>query len=152
MGRQALTDQQKAIVHDLKSGKKQKDIAEHYGVHATTVARIKSRYKDLIESDNQLQVYENYANVEKYEAKVINNLKSASISISNILKDKSWQQQSAPQLAKTLGIMIDKLRLLEGKSTSNVAHNVLHQLSPDDRKILQEHVGKLKHAFIQANN
>lgn len=143
-----IPDKHKVIIHDIKSGMKVKDIATKFNMNPVSISRIKSKYKDLIENDNNLQVYENYKYVEDYENRVVNNMKSASIAISNILSTKSWQNMSAPQLTTALATMIDKLRLLEGKSTSNIAQQVIHNLSDDDRKLLRGAIGKFKHAYL----
>jgi hypothetical protein len=75
--------------------------------------------------------------LEHYEDKLISNLKTISLEVSNILINKSMQNESSVQLMKTLGIAIDKLRLIEGKSTHNIASQIVHNLNPEQLKQLE---------------
>ena len=134
------------IIQDINKGKTNVEICNQRNVEKHVVFYVKRKYKDRL---NAVQVRNNAGDLSKYEEDLTRNLKLASLTLSDILAQKSWKNMSAPQLTTAIGTIIDKLRLIEGKSTANVAHQVLHALDEDDKKILRDAMSDLKHAFLK---
>jgi 4-diphosphocytidyl-2C-methyl-D-erythritol kinase len=119
------------LAQNVKPG----DIAKQLGIATKRVYNIKTNYYN---KSNSPQSINNIHDISNYEESVINSLKAVTMEISNTLLNKSYKNESSVQLMKSLGIAIDKLRLIEGKSTENIAQKVIAQLDPQQLKIIEE--------------
>lgn len=122
----------------LKSGIKPGKIAEQLGLEPKRIYNIKNYY---INNSPAILDTNNNRDISKYEEQVIHNLKHITLDISDTLLSKSLKKESSTQLMKSLGIAIDKLRLIEGKSTVNIASQIVHNLNNSQLEILKD-IGK----------
>jgi DNA-directed RNA polymerase sigma subunit (sigma70/sigma32) len=109
MGAKAKPDRDK-ILTLLGKNVKPTEIANILGVPVTRVRNVQARARRAGELAKPTDITKD---IENYEPQLINNIKSISLEVSNTLLNKSFQKESSTQLAKTLGILIDKLRLIE---------------------------------------
>jgi len=134
MGNRAKSDREK-IIKLVEKGLKPKEIATTLNLPVQRVYNVQARARaagELIKHNDIIK------DLDNYEPQLINNIKSISLEVSNTLLNKTFQKESSTQLAKTLGILIDKLRLIEGKSTQNISAQIVHNLNSEQLKILEE--------------
>jgi hypothetical protein len=122
----------------LNKNMKPAEIASTLDVPVKRVYNVRSSAR---RAGELVQTGDNTRDIEKYEPELINNIKYITLDISNTLRDKSFQKESSTQLAKTLGILIDKLRLIEGKSTHNISAQIVASLDEQQLNKLKE-IGK----------
>ena len=134
MGNKQKPDAKK-IVKLLKKSVKPSDIANILDVPVRRVYNVRSRAKITGELTQVSDISNSLVN---YEPELIDNIKHTTLSISTILTKKNFNKESSTQLAKTMGILIDKLRLIEGKSTQNISAQIVGSLEPEQLKILEE--------------
>ena len=77
-----------------------------------------------------------------------NILKYNILRMGNTITQIPLQKTSLSQLTTSMAIMIDKLRLLEGKSTANISTQILHSLNPEQLNIIQESIKSLKKSML----
>ena len=134
MGNKQKPDAKK-IVKLLNKSVKPSDIANILDVPVRRVYNVRSRAKITGELTQVSDISNSLVN---YEPELIDNIKHTTLSISTILTKKNFNKESSTQLAKTMGILIDKLRLIEGKSTQNISAQIVGSLEPEQLKILEE--------------
>ena len=94
--------------------------------------------KRVKKKDLDLQVADNNTNVDQYDTDIVTKYKKISLSIADTITLGDIKKASLSQRVMALGILQDKINLKEGKSTENIAHRVLHELSPESIKQIQE--------------
>lgn len=135
----------KDIIELVNKGLKPSVISKQLGIPVSKVYNVKSYYK---QHRSDIQTSGNTKDLVKYDDTLIKNLKTINLEISNTLLSKSFKKESSTQLMKTLGISIDKLRLIEGKSTVNIAQHILHTLNPEQLNIIKESIKSLKESML----
>jgi hypothetical protein len=68
--------------------------------------------------------------------------------VSNHIKNFNLKRVSLAQATTTLGILIDKQRLIQGKSTQNIAQQIMHNLNPEQVEIIKESIKSLKISML----
>lgn len=110
-------------------GWKETDIAKKFGVTKSAVSK---RIKAL-----GLVPRENF-DITNYDNILPDILKNKVFeAVQQITPDK-YKNASLAMLGTFIATIIDKIRLLEGKSTENIAAQAVHSLDPETRKLLQE--------------
>ena len=132
------------ILGRLKIGLKPVDIARELDVTPSRVYSVKKYYKDDI---NTALAINNNINITNYTEDINNNLKCNIIRLSNALSNKDLSKAPLGQIAAAIGTLIDKQRLIEGKSTQNIATQVLHNMNPEQMDIIKESIKSLKLSF-----
>ena len=140
------TEQTEKIIDLLKSGKPGTKIAKLLDVSPATVYSVKKNYKDEIVASKELI---EQINTNNYSDDLDYNLKASIIKLSNNILNKDLKQASLSQLATTLGILFDKHRLLTGKSTQNIATQILTNIDENQLKIIQESIQSLKESMLK---
>lgn len=123
------------IVKLLGKGHKPSEVASILSVPVKRVHNVKASARRAGKLVKHSDITKDIVN---YEPQLIDNIKYITLEISNTLLSKSFQKESSTQLAKTLGILIDKLRLIEGKSTQNISAQIVGSLEPEQLKILED--------------
>ena len=104
----------------------------------------RTRKADIVER----QLSETNSNIVKYDEGVSNILKNNILRIGNTITQIPLQKVSLSQLTTSMAIMIDKLRLLEGKSTANISTQILHNINPEQLEIIQRSIKSLKESML----
>ena len=131
----------KDIINLINLGQNNTQISKQLSVTMPVIFYVKRRYKDRLETLKPIVLDTNISN---YENIVVTNLKNIVIKLTNTLTGKSIQKESSTQLLKSIGIAIDKLRLIEGKSTQNILVQTFHDLPDDIKSMLRETVTAYK--------
>lgn len=121
------------------------EIARQLGVTPTRVYSINNYYKKEIDS---YRLSNKQVDVSDYEENVVNILKTNVVRIGNTLKTKDLSKSNVSQLSNSMSVLIDKIRLIEGKSTQNIAAQIIHNLNPDQLSIIQESIMSLKKSIL----
>ena len=140
------TDETKTAIKLLGEGVPGTDVAKALGKTPAAIYSIKRHYKDEI--DKALTI-KNTIDITKYESDINVILKRNILRMGNTILNKDISKSSIDQLARTFGIMFDKLRLIEGKSTQNVATQVLHNLNPEQLEIIKDSIRSLKESMLK---
>jgi hypothetical protein len=117
------------IVHKyLAKGLKCKEIMTETGLSQTQVYRSNSRYKT---KQSNIQVLDSNTDITKYHADMLDIYKRLSLSVGNSITNKDITKTSLAQKTTIMAILTDKIRLIEGKSTENIAIDVIATLDKD---------------------
>ena len=122
------------------------DIAKECNVSRNSIYYYKKIYKDIIETG---QVVETKRNNEEIDSYMLDDMLSHYTSISNTLRQTGYKKpNNVRALVLSLAVIIDKARLLSGKSTSNIATQVLHNLTPEQEKCLKSFINEYKESML----
>lgn len=133
------------IIELINKGTPNPDICKLVGVKPHVIYYVKRTYKDRL---GALQVYNNKPNINNYEGDLANILKNNILLIGNTIGQKDLQKASLSQLSTAMGIAIDKLRLLEGKSTANIHTHITNNMSEEQLNIIRESIKSLKESML----
>ena len=136
----------KKFIDMLNKGDKHMDICNELSIASSTGYQIKTKYAKYI---HVVLPTDSTIDISLYDTKMIDYLKSINMRIANILSHKDIQNASITQLATTIGIVTEKIKLLEGKSTENIAHRHIHEMSDKDRKILSDLAKVYKESMLK---
>ena len=136
----------KEIKELLKLGVPGTEIAKRLGCAPSKVYSIKAYHKAEIDS---AKVLNKDVDISNYEDLIATNLKSNILRVSNTISNKDIQKASLSQLSTSMAIMIDKLRLIEGKSTANVSTRLLAAIEPEQLEIIKESIKSLKESMLK---
>lgn len=134
------------ILERYKLGQSGTKIAKEMGLTVNSVYSVKKRYKEDL---NNALTIKNKINIDNYEDDLTNNLKRNILLMSNRINNYDLNKVSINQLVYAMGIMFDKLRLIEGKSTSNVAHQVIDSLDSNQLEIIKDSIKSLKESMLK---
>jgi len=143
--KRAKSAETEQILKMLKVGVAGTDIAERVGCKPSRVYSIKRYYKDEIEV---AQVSNNTLDISRYNDDIDTILKSNILRLGNTIANYNIEKASLSQLTTAFGIMYDKLRLHQGKSTSNNAVQILHNINPEQLEIIESAVKSLKKSML----
>ena len=133
------------IIAALQTGLRPVDVAEKMGVSPGAVYDVNRRYKNVIESNKSLL---RQINTDNYEDVMIENLKKSLVLLSNTIANTNYNKSSLSQQTTSLGILIDKLRLLEGKSNNNIDIHILIDQSPELKATLNRFALEFKKGLL----
>lgn len=133
------------VLERYKLGQTGTVIAGETGLSVSTVYSIKKRYKEDL---NTALTIKNKVNIDNYESELSNSLKRNILLCSNSINNYNYNKASLNQLIYAMGIMFDKLRLMEGKSTVNIANNVINSLNPEQLAIINDSIKSLKESIL----
>ncbi len=125
----------KKYVELANKGIKNTEICKELHIAGSTGYQIRAKYKEYI---GMMKPINNTTDITKYEDTLHDNLKYLILRYTNELKHKDIKKASHSQIATTIGILFDKLRLHEGKSTSNVLHKHIEDMTDEEQKKLRE--------------
>ena len=140
-----ISENTKKIVELLKLDLPGTEIAKRVGVSRPAVYSVKKRFKDDI---NAAKVLKNNVNIEKFNEDLEDILKTNIVRLGNTIASKDLTKASVNQLATSLSILYDKLRLHQGKSTSNSAVEIVASFRPEQLEIIQEAIKSLKKSML----
>jgi len=112
----------------------------------STVQRIKRKYSEFIEIGKPLDNIE--VTATNYSADLIKKAKHVGMRLATTLQHKSLAGASLGQLTSSLVNINTLVRLEQGKSTENIAHQVLHNLNEDQMNLIKESIMKLKKSML----
>ena len=92
-------------------------------------------------SKNKLTVIQDAGintDVSEYDGNIVDIYKAISLRIANSITTKEIQKMSVSQKVVAMATLQDKINLKEGKSTQNIAHQVLHKLDDESISLLKD--------------
>ena len=119
----------------LNNGFKPADVAKELQISVRSVYNARAYDR---QQDKDKQVVDINSNIQEYDDKFIDKLKSLNVQVANSILYTDIKKASLAQRTTTMAILIDKIRLLEGKSTTNINANVIASLNPQQLDILKE--------------
>ena len=128
-----MTKLQANIIELLQQHYSRHEVAERLDCAYATVCKVAKQHADIVKQSQVIEAI----NPEDYERYTIRKLKKTIMHVANILAEKNIQKESSPQLAKTLAILVDKLRLLQDKPTSITQTNT-HHVTPEMKARLKK--------------
>lgn len=137
------------IIERLKLEQPGTKIAKELGLTLNAVYTVKRRAKQEIETALTIK---NNIDINKFESDITNNLKRNLLNINNHILSYNYNKASLNQLIYAFGILFDKLRLIEGKSTTNIATQIMTHLNPEQLAIIQDSIRSLKESMLKGNN
>ena len=114
-------------------------------VTPASVYSVGKRYKTEIES---AKLVNKQLDITNYNDDIEVLLKSNIVRLGNTIANTNLQKASLSQVTTSFGILFDKLRLLQGKSTSNVASNIALSLNPEQLEIVNSAIKSLKESML----
>jgi hypothetical protein len=136
----------KEYIDRLNTGEKHADICKALCIASSTGYQIKRKYAGYI---NVVLPTDKTIDISRYDTEMIDYLKRINMRIGSILSTKDIQNSSITQLATTIGIVTEKIRLLEGKSTDNIAHKHIHEMSDKERSFLKDLAERYKKSMLK---
>jgi hypothetical protein len=136
-----MNTKHKNYIELANKGIKNSEICKKLCIADSTGYQIRRKYKDQI---GLTKLTETNVDIRRYDDDLTKGLKTIILKITDILQTKNLQKESSPQLLKALGIAFDKLRLHEGKSTSNIAHKHVNEMSTEEKEVLRELANEYK--------
>ena len=133
------------IIAALQTGLRPVDVANKLNLPKSQVYSINQRYNEVIEKNKTLI---RQVNVDDYEDVLIENIKKSIMLLSNTISTTCYQKSSLSQQTTSLGILIDKLRLLEGKSNNNIDIHILIDQSPELKATLNRFAIEFKKGLL----
>ena len=138
------------IVHKyLDKGLKPKEIVAKTGLSQTQVYRSNSRYKA---KQGAIQVLDKTTDIVRYHDDILDIYKRLSLSVGNSITNKDIQKTSLAQKTTIMAILTDKIRLIEGKSTENIAIDVIASLDSKQLDILKDLSRSLIKSMLKDKN
>ena len=138
------------IVHKyLDKGLKPKEIVAKTGLSQTQVYRSNSRYK---KKQGDIQVLDKTTDIVRYHDDILDIYKRLSLSVGNSITNKDIQKTSLAQKTTIMAILTDKIRLIEGKSTENIAIDVIASLDSKQLDILKDLSWSLIKSMLKDKN
>jgi hypothetical protein len=116
----------------LDKGLKPKQICKETGLSVTQVYRSAGRYRQASKS---IQPIDSNSDITKYHDDMLDLYKRLSLSVGNSITNRDIKKSSLAQKTVIMATLTDKIRLIEGKSTENIAIDIVAGL---DDKTLKE--------------
>ena len=121
-------------------------IASKLGVSKQIVQRTKAKYRELIAEYQSTDLID--IDVDQYSSQVIAKGKHVVLKMANTLLAKSMNGTTVGQLTQSMVALNTLIRLEEGKSTENIAHNIVHNLNEDQLNLLRDSIKNLKKSML----
>ncbi len=141
----ALTPLHKDIIGLVNAGVSNKDICVQLSCKPHTVYYVKRTHRSHLTA---AQITNKTIDIHKYNDSIADTLKYNILNMAYTIQDKDLQKASLPQVVTSMAICIDKLRLIEGKSTQNIATQVLHNMNQDQLDIITASIRSLKESML----
>ena len=136
----------RAIIKHINEGIDTDTILKRHGISKPSYFRIKRRYQDaLVEVQSSDIVNQDIAN---FDTKLIDKGKFIALKLANALIKKNTTGASVSQLTTSLINVNNMIRLQEGKSAENIAHNVLHNLGDAELTLIRESIAHFKKEMV----
>jgi len=84
-----------------------------------------------------------------YNTQLIKKSKYIALKLANTLVHKNFTGTSINQLTTALTNVNNIIRLEQGKSTENIAHNVLHNLNENQLNMIKDSIKQLKASIMK---
>ena len=121
-------------------------IVSRLGVSKQIVQRTKAKYHDLINECQTTDIVE--IDIDGYSGQIIDKGKHAVLKMANTLLSKSMSTTTIGQLTQSIVALNTLVRLEQGKSTENIAHNIVHNLNEDQLNVLRDSIKNLKQSML----
>ena len=121
-------------------------IVSKLGVSKQIVQRTKAKYADIINECQSTDLID--IDTEGYSTQVIEKGKHVVLKMANTLLSKSMNGSTIGQLTQSMVQLNTLIRLEQGKSTENIAHNVVHNLNPEQLNLLRDSIKNLKKSML----
>ena len=121
-------------------------IVQRLNVSKQIIQRTKAKYRDLIAECQTTDLIE--VDVDGYSTQIIDKGKHAVLKMANTLLSKSMNQTTIGQLTQSIVALNTLVRLEQGKSTENIAHNIVHNLNENQLNVLRESIKNLKKSML----
>ena len=121
-------------------------IVSKLGVSKQIVQRTKFKYRDLIDECKATDLIE--IDTKEYSGQLIDKGKHAVLKMANTLLSKSMSGTTIGQLTQSMVALNTLVRLEQGKSTENIAHNVLHNLNENQLNVIRDSIKNLKQSML----
>ena len=134
------------VVNCINRGEEIASICSRFKMTRSNYGYIKQKYAKYIYIG---QPFEDIAiDIDKYNTNIIEKSKYIALRICNTLQKKSFTNQTIGQLTQSLVAVNNLVRLEEGKSTENIAHQVIHNLNPEQLELVRESIKNLKKSML----
>jgi plasmid maintenance system killer protein len=130
------------ILDCLKKGMLNKDIAKLVDCDTSYISQVKSKYYTDI-TDNKIEILD--------DIKEIESLSLIKAKILNLISIDKLSLASAKSLVDMYSIISNQARLLQGKSTENIAINNIHSLDKKQLSIIKNAVSEITANAMKLN-
>ena len=121
-------------------------IATKLGVSKQIIQRTKAKYRELIAECQTTDLID--IDTDGYSSQVIDKGKHVVLKMANTLLSKSMNGTTVGQLTQSMVALNTLIRLEQGKSTENIAHDVVHNLNPEQLNLLRDSIKNLKKSML----
>ena len=137
----------RAIITNINDGIDMDSIIKRHGISKPTYYKTKQRYAEAL---TELQTADiTTKDVAEYGSRLIDKGKFITLKLADTLIKKSFVGASISQLTTSMVNVNNMLRLEQGKSTENIAHNVLHNLGEAEKELIRESIATMKKSMIE---
>lgn len=133
------------IIELINKGYKNTDICNQLSIKPNVLYYVKRRYRDRLAPPQDTS---NITDITNYAEDIDNILRKNILRLGNTIINKDIDKASLSQLTTSFGIMYDKLRLHEGKSTQNIGANLLVNLDESQLELIKETIKSLKESML----
>ena len=140
----------RAIITDINNGKDIQTILSTHGMSRSNYQWIKRKYNQALIVGKPLELTE--IKTGQYESDIVEKGKYVAIKLINTLMHKNYSGTSVNQLMTSLVNVNNMIRLQEGKSTENIAHNVVHNLNEQQLTLIKEATMNLKKSMLNSDS
>ena len=136
----------RAIIKNINEGIDRNTIQKRYGISKPTFYRVRKQYEDALCDIKDTDIVPE--DVKDYGTNLVAKGKAISLKIANALLRKNFAGASLSQLTTSMVNVNQMVRLEEGKSTENIAHNVLHNLGDAELTLIRESIAHFKKEMV----
>lgn len=129
--------------HDVK------DIAKIANTSTGTVYQVRSQMR---RENGGALIPKKTLDINNYEAVLDNNNKYIIMKYGNELINRDISKVPINQLISVLRNSFDMDRIIQGKSTVNIAQNIIHGFNPDQLEIIKESIKSLKKSMLKVDS
>lgn len=140
----------RAIIKSINENIDTDTILKRHGISKPTFFRVRKRYEDALVVVQDSNIVEK--NIEQYDTQLIDKGKYIALKIANALLNKNMSGASISQLTTSLVNVNTLIRLEQGKSTENIAHNVVHNLNDEQLTLIKESIMNLKKSMLNSGS
>lgn len=138
----------RAIIQSINEGKDIKTVLKNHEISRPHYFWVKRKYLDYVDMSNAAVVRKNIT-TNNYNTQLIKKSKYIALKLANTLVHKNFTGTSINQLTTALTNVNNIIRLEQGKSTENIAHNVLHNLNENQLNMIKDSIKQLKASIMK---
>ena len=142
-------EKHRAIIQDINDRHDTDTICKRHNISRPTFYRVKRQFGEALTTAEPTEITSEM--VAGYNSKLINKTKHIAMRLANTLLSKSMTGASISQLTQSLINVNTMLRLEEGKSTENIAHNIVHNLNPEQLELIKDGIMNLKKSMLSVD-